>query len=191
MLCPRPLCANPTTRPGDCCPTCDDSNCKFKGCVNFLPDGGVQWAENPCFVCQCDLERNQPICFIIDCFFPTKEQCFGRPVITRPNECCPTCDFGIPETKCGLVPQVFGQRNITVSSSNSARECSREVVSRGCDKTGFRLGSKRFRCQARQGKRLVRFDKNCPLCLGTYKDNVHCRAVRDDSLIVGCDLVVP
>ncbi len=192
VQCPGPLCANPVVPKGECCGTCENSNCKFKGCVNFLPDGGgVRWAETPCFVCQCDVERNQQFCFIIDCLFPTKEQCFGRPVITRPNECCPTCDFGIPSRRCGLVPQLFGQKNITVSASDTTRSCTEEVVTRGCDKFGFRVGKKRFRCQEVKGKRLVRFDKNCPLCVGTYTDSVRCKAVRDDDLIVGCDLIVP
>lgn len=190
VLCPRPLCANPETPPGECCPVCDNSNCKFKGCVNFLPGGGVQWAETPCIICQCDIKNNQPICAIIDCFFLTKELCFGRPVITRPNECCPTCDFGTPDIGCSLVPQVFGRENITVTSSPSDRSCTEQVVKKGCDKFGFRFRNKRFRCEPKQGKRLVRFDKNCPLCLGTYTDNVRCKAVRDDNLIVGCDLVV-
>lgn len=190
--CPRPLCANPVTPPGQCCPSCENSNCKFKGCVNFRPGGGVRWAETPCIVCQCDVARNQKFCFIIDCFFPTREQCFGRPVITRPNECCPTCDFGVPPRRCGLVPQVFGRQNITVSSQPGfgRRNCTEQVVRKGCDKIGFRAGKRRFRCQPIKGKRLVRFDQSCPLCVGTYRDNVRCRAVRDDDLIVGCDLIV-
>jgi hypothetical protein len=190
VLCARPLCANPVTPEGECCPSCENSNCKFKGCVNFLPGGGVQWAENPCFVCQCDVKSNQQFCFIIDCFFPTKEQCFGRPVITRPNECCPTCDFGIPKRRCGLVPQLFGRENITVSSSTTNRNCTEEVVKRGCDKIGFRAGKKRFRCQPVKGKRRVEFDDNCPLCDARYTDNVRCKRVRDDDLIVGCDFIV-
>lgn len=190
VRCARPLCANPVTPKGQCCGSCENSNCKFKGCVNFLPGGGVQWAENPCFVCQCDVENNRQFCFIIDCFFPSKEDCFGRPVITRPNECCPTCDFGTPSKRCGLVPQLFGRENITVSSSASGKDCTEQVVRKGCDKTGFRAGSKRFRCQPVKGKRLIRFDKNCPLCFGHYRDNVRCKAVRDDNLIVGCDLIV-
>ena len=163
--------------------------CVAYECVNFLPHGRVRWAANP--VCQCDIERNQPFCFIIDCFAPTKEQCFGRSVVTRPNECCTSCNFRIPNNRCGLVPQLFGQRNITVGASNTAKECSEEVVSRGCDKIGFRSGNKRFRCQAVKGKRLVRFDENCPLCRGIYTDNVRCKAVRDDDLLVGCDLELP
>lgn len=89
-----------------------------------------------------------------------------------------------------MVPQLFGRENITVSSSASGKDCTEQVVRKGCDKIGFRAGSKRFRCQPVKGKRLIRFDKNCPLCFGHYRDNVRCKAVRDDNLIVGCDLIV-
>ena len=60
-----------------------------------------------------------------------------------------------------------------------------------CDKAGFRASrNRRFRCEEVEGKRLVRFDENCPLCVGTYEDNVRCKAVRDDTFVVGCDFTV-
>ena len=190
VLCAKPLCANPVTPKGECCPSCENSNCKFEGCVNYLPGGGVQWAPSPCTFCRCDVESNQQFCAIIDCFPLTEKDCFGYPVITRPNECCPSCDFGVPENRCRLVPQIFGRENITVSSDRG-RTCSEEVIKKGCDKFGFRSSSgKRFRCTPKEGKRLLRFDENCPLCRATYTDNVRCRPVRDDSIIVGCDFVV-
>ena len=191
VLCPRPLCANPETPPGECCPVCDNSNCLFKGCVNFLKDGRAQWFETPCIGCECDNENNQKFCFIIDCFRLTEEDCFGNPVVTRPNDCCPSCDFGTPEKGCSLVPQAFGRENITVSTSRGVRTCTEEITKKGCDKFGFRSGGKKFKCEAKKGRRLVRFDKNCPLSIGAYDDNVRCKAVRDDNIVVGCDLVVP
>ena len=190
VLCPRPLCANPVTPPGECCPSCENSNCKFKGCVNFLPDGVVQWAETPCIFCQCDKDNNQQFCSIIDCFRLTKEDCFGFPVVTRPNECCPSCDFGVPETTCRVVPQVFGAQNITVTSRPGFNICTKQIQRRGCDKFGFRKGNKKFRCEPKEGKRLVRFGKTCPLCVGAYRDVVRCTPVKDNSIVVGCDLIV-
>lgn len=86
--------------------------------------------------------------------------------------------------------QVLGKENITVTSGYSPRSCTKQVVKRGCDKYGFRLGNKRFRCDAVSGKKVVRFEEHCPLSVGVYQDNVRCRAVRDDTLIVGCDFVV-
>ncbi len=54
VLCARPLCANPATPPGQCCPSCEDSNCKFEGCVNFDEEFGPRWQPNPCKICQCN-----------------------------------------------------------------------------------------------------------------------------------------
>ena len=189
VRCARPLCANPVTPPGQCCPSCENSNCKFEGCVNFLPDGGVQWSPTPCLFCICDVERNEKITAIIDCFFLTKEDCCGFPVVTRDNECCPSCDFGTRERGCFVVPQIFGKQNITVSDRSNT--CSTQVVKKTCDKASFRTSrGQKFRCDAREGKRKVKFGENCPLCDGTYTDTVRCRARRDNDIIVGCDLVV-
>ena len=111
-------------------------------------------------------------------------------MITRPNECCPSCDFGTPPRRCKLVPQVFGRENITVTADSSGRNCTEQIVRKTCDKIGFRSRGEKFRCDPVKGKRSVRFDKNCPLSHGSFKDNVKCKRVRDNNLIVGCDLVV-
>ena len=191
VLCARPLCANPVTPPGECCPSCKDSNCNFTGCVNFNDKFGPQWQPNPCKFCQCDKERNEPICAVSRCSIPpTREDCFGFPVVTKPWECCSSCDFGKPETGCFVVPQVFSKRNITVSQSIGRNQCSAEVNDHTCDKFGFRFRGKKFRCDPVQGRRLVRFGKTCPLAWGVRKDTVRCRAVRDNSINVGCDLIV-
>lgn len=190
VLCPRPLCANPTLKPGQCCPSCDDSNCKFKGCVSFLPNGDARWAPTPCSLCRCNKELNQQFCATFDCFFPSKEDCFGHPVITKPNECCPTCDFGVPDNKCKVVPQLFGRQNITVSATPGAKSCSKAIVKSTCDKFVFRSGGEKFRCDPVEGRRLLRFGKRCPLNKATYTDVTRCKVVRDDSVVAGCDLTV-
>ena len=191
VFCPRALCANPVIPPGECCPSCENSGCKFEGCVNFLGDGTIQWQPSPCFICQCDFERNETVCAILDCFFPpTREDCFGYPVVTRPGDCCPSCDFGIPDKRCKVVPQIrsLGSRNITVNDGD--RTCTKQVVKRRCDKEGFRAFGRRFACKPLMGKRSVRFDKNCPLCSGQFDDVIRCRVARDDNLLVGCDFTV-
>ena len=190
VLCPRPLCANPKVKPGDCCPTCEDSNCKFEGCVNFFSNGGVRWSPSPCFICQCNEELNQKICAIIDCFFPTQEDCFGYPIITKPNECCPRCDFGVPDDTCRVVPQIFGEQNITVTTTPGSKSCSKRIIRRTCDKLGFRSQGRKFRCDQVEGSRALRFDKNCPLNIATYTDVIRCNIIQDDSVNVGCDLIV-
>lgn len=190
VTCPVPLCANPKLKPGDCCLTCEDSKCKFEGCVNFLTDGRVQWAPSPCFLCQCDEAQNQKYCGIFDCFFITEEDCFGYPVVTKPNECCPRCDFGIPDDTCGVVPQIHGERQISVSAMPGSTSCNKTITRHTCDKIGFRSEGKTYRCSEVQGRRSVRFDQNCPLIWGIYDDVTRCRVVEDEDLVVGCDLVV-
>ena len=189
VRCRRPLCANPVTPPGECCPSCENSGCKFEGCVNFRSNGEPLWQPSPCFQCSCS--DNETICAIIDCFALSKEDCFGRPVITRPWECCPSCDFGTPDDRCSAVPipkSFGGLSNITVS--NGFRSCSREVILHTCTPRAFRSRGKKFRCEPRESKRPVKFEKGCPLCVGFYQDVVRCKAVRDDDEIVGCDLFV-
>ena len=88
------------------------------------------------------------------------------------------------------MPQVFSQRNITVTEERNPNSCSRQIVKRTCDKVGFRAFGRKFRCVPVQGGRFVQFDKMCPLRFGFFRDVVACRAVRDNNVIVGCDLVV-
>ena len=191
VRCRRPLCANPVTPPGQCCPSCENSGCKFEGCVNFLSDGEPQWQPNPCVFCSCT--DNRTICAAIVCRQLRKEDCFGFPVVTKQGECCPSCNFSTPDRRCVTVPRVFSQKNITVTETDrfgATRSCTRQVVERTCDKIGFRARGRKFRCAPRRGKRRVRFRNSCPLCSGFFTDVVRCRAVRDDSIVVGCDLVV-
>ena len=114
------------------------------------------------FICVCNKELNQQFCAIIDCIFLTKD-CFGYPVVTRLNECCPRCDFGVPDDTSKLVPQVFGRQNITVSATPGTRSCSKTVVKRTCDKLAFRSKGKKFHCDPAEGKRVINFEKRCPL----------------------------
>jgi len=191
VRCRCPLCANPVTPPGQCCPSCENSSCIFGGCVNFLSNGQPQWQPNPCVLCSCI--NNQTICASIGCRPLEKEDCFGFPVVTKPGECCPSCNFSIPKRRCAAVPRVFSRKNITVTEEDqfgSTRSCTRQVVERTCDKVGFRAYGKKFHCAALRRKRRVRFRDNCPLCSGFFTDVVWCRPVRDDTIVVGCDLVV-
>ena len=190
VTCPRPLCANPKYKPGDCCATCEDSLCKFEGCVSFLTDGQVQWAPSPCSLCQCNKELNQKYFGVTDCYFIREEDCFGYPVVTKPDECCPRCDFGVPDDTCQVVPQILGKQDISVSATPGYSSCNKTIIKKTCDKIGFRSGGKKYRCSQVEGRRVVRFDQNCPLSWGVYNDVTSCRAVEDDDLVVGCDLVV-
>lgn len=188
VTCSRALCADPVIPPGECCPSCENSSCKFEGCVNFLSDGRVQWQPDPCVTCFC--VDNSTICGSIGCRPLREEDCFGFPVVTKPGECCLSCNFSIPARRCAAVPQVFSQRNITVTEERNPNSCSRQIVKRTCDKVDFRAFGRKFRCAPVQGGRFVRFDRMCPLRFGFFRDVVACRPVRDNNVIVGCDLVV-
>ena len=197
VLCSRPLCANPTLKPGECCPTCEDSNCKFKGCVNFNVslDGRTQWAPQPCLICHCDIEQNQPLCAMIDCGpTPTEAECLGYPVVRKPNRCCAECDFGVTDDTCQVVPQVSlsgGIRDeIQVTATRGRQSCSNLIIPHTCDKVAFRSGDKKFRCEPVEGKKMTNFDQSCPISKATYTDVTKCRIVEDSTLFVGCDLVV-
>ncbi len=191
VLCARPLCANPVTPPGQCCPNCDDSNCKFEGCVNFNDQNRPRWQPDPCTTCQCDNENNQQFCAAVACRFLTEEDCFGYPVVTKPDQCCPSCDFGTPDTGCHVVPRLFSQTNITVTQSQgSLPSCSTKVRKSTCDKIGFESRGKKFRCDEASGIRVVRFGKKCPVVWGVRHDVVRCKAVADDTVPIGCDLRV-
>ena len=86
-----------------------------------------------------------------------------------------------------MVPSA--KKNITVSSG--FQKCSETVIEHKCDKLGFRKRNKKFRCQPKEIKKAVDFDDDkCPLCAGLYTDVVKCKAVPDNDINVGCDLVV-
>ena len=192
--CSEPLCANPQLKPGECCSSCEDSNCIFEGCVNFNVNGRTKWAPDPCRICQCDEERNEALCAVIDCGpTPTEADCLGFPVVTKPNTCCPQCDFGVPDNTCQPVPQVSlgGGRSheIQITASQGFQSCSTLITPQTCDKFAFRSGSKKFRCDPVEGQRTVAFD-NCPINSANYTDVTSCEIIEDSTLIVGCDLVV-
>ena len=197
VQCPRPLCANPTFRPGECCPSCEESNCKFQGCVNFnvSVDGRTtKWAPQPCLICQCDEEKNQPLCAAIGCGpTPTEAECLGYPVVRKPNSCCAECDFGVPDDTCEVVPRVSlgGVRDeIQITATRGRQSCSNLIIQSTCDKAVFRSGDKKFRCEPVEGKKMTSFDQNCPISKATYTDVTRCRTIEDSTLFAGCDLVV-
>ena len=190
-----PLCANPYIPPGECCPSCENSGCMFKGCVQFIgeldPESGslpVQWKPEGCITCTC--QNNNTLCGGLGCpvgFPPPPDPCFGYPTTTKPWECCPVCDFGISDTKCGVVPA----QNRTFSLKSGDSICSETVVEHRCDKRGIltRRG-KRFACEPVYRKRQVEITGCVPFTHVSYQDVVRCKKVQDNDLDVGCDLFI-
>ena len=183
VRCERPLCANPVTPPGECCPSCENSGCVFEGCVQFpkKPWQEVQWKPEPCKTCVC--VNNEPVCGLVAC--PGPEPCFGYPLVKKPWECCTSCDFGIPDNKCGVVPS----RKHPFETSPA---CSSHVLLHKCDKANFRRNSgKTFRCKPVFKHRRSHLPPcAAPLRKVVYNDVVQCKAVRDDNIRVGCDLIL-
>lgn len=188
VTCPPALCANPVTIVGECCPSCVGSGCMFKGCVTFSSYGRPHWQPTPCETCSC--YNNEPGCRSRQCQELTETDCYGHPVVTKPNECCQSCDFGTPATGCHVVrqPKAWGQKGINIKSGY--RSCAEEIFYHECDKRGFRADGKKYRCVPQYGKRMVTFGAWCPMSEGFYQDVVQCNAVEDAHIIVGCDLFV-
>lgn len=193
--CPTPLCADPITPPGKCCPTCALSKCKFEGCVQFHPNSPfapVRWLPEPCEICHC--QGGKKLCGAIGCSgFIGPDPCFGRPLTPvgpTPSVCCPRCDFGVPETACRAVP--FKRKPFSIQHGGST--CSGEVTQHKCDKIGYRKNGKMFRCEAVERNRYVSVSGNgCdPFSVIAHRDVRYCRAVEDDDLFgaEGCDLIV-
>ncbi len=192
VLCQKPLCANPVTPPGKCCPSCDNSQCKFGGCVQFEPGNRVQWKPDPCTTCSCF--QNQTVCAAIGCAGPPgPDPCFGRPLTSvgfRPSVCCPRCDFGVPEQACRAVPS----KRRSFSLNHGGGTCTGSVIERQCDKIGFRKRGRKFRCVPVRRTRSVSLKgPNCsPFTKLLYKNVIYCRAVLDNSLTnaEGCDKII-
>jgi len=193
VQCPRPLCANPVTPDGECCPSCENSNCKFQGCVNII-NGEASWKPDPCSTCFC--RDNEMLCGIKGCRPLTQEACLGFPVIQRPDRCCQSCDFGKPDLGCFAIAGLTASSNITVSETDklgSVREpCSAEVPRYMCDKIGFRYRGRNFRCEPVMRFSYVRFEDGCPLEWGLRRATTVCKPVQDDNIgpHVGCDFIV-
>ncbi len=197
VRCPTPLCANPTVPPGECCPTCENSGCKFEGCVQFIEGPGDQdviWKPSGgCIDCFC--RDNQTLCGGVGCpigpIFPPNveppDPCFGFPQTRKPWECCPVCNYSLPENQCIVVPAQ--RRNVTLTSLGQS--CEASIVEHQCNKRGFlRRNGQRYRCRPVFRERTERLSQCFPFTRITYRDVIRCKAERNDNLDVGCDLFI-
>ena len=197
VACPTPLCANPVTPPGRCCPTCDHSLCKFQGCVQFLgPPGSktVQWKPDRCGSCKCS-ENGQPMCSGKGCpqgpRAPGTVLCNGRPQVTLPWECCPVCDYGTPQGECNVV--VDKKLTYKLSTETVRPTCSIDLTFHTCDKRGFMNDQGvRFECTPVRKQVTVQPTGSCGIAKPelVFEDVVDCSPVRNDNLEVGCDITV-
>ncbi|XP_065912478.1 uncharacterized protein DDB_G0274171-like [Dysidea avara] len=179
VRCARPLCSNPTHKPGECCPTCDESVCNFKGCVSGGKD--PSWQPDQCTRCRCSSDKQSFMCVGTPC---AHFDCGDKPFRTVPGNCCPTCDQGIPDDMCGVVPRE--ERIVTVRSRG--RRFTGTIVLHKCDKSFIQRDDTIFSCVPTNGRRTVRLSVGRRQKRYKYRDVTECNAVPWSET---CDLFVP
>ena len=134
--CPPVNCADPTYREN--CPSCEHSNCTLEGCVQHTWHGTI-WRPDPCTVCQCI--AGQKSCYEVVCHEP---ECFGYPNTTKPNHCCPECDWGIANNECGPIPVAWKSLYVALGDNH---HCQKDVLVHECDKRIVWKDGKYYRCK--------------------------------------------
>lgn len=166
VRCARPLCGNPTYKPGACCPTCDDDDvCKFRGCVSASDD---VWRPDHCTSCRCSSDGQSVTCLGTPC-----EYFNCTPFRTVPGNCCPTCDYGIRDRKCGVVPL----KQMTITVKRRSRRVTRTVTLHQCDKPFIKKGNSIFSCVPKRGRRKEKLPQNLRPHI-RYEDVIRCKPVR-------------
>ena len=144
--CPPALCADPVRPEGECCETCVNSSCRYRGCVHFGAFG-PQWYPDPCTLCGCT--DGKEVCVQIACSVP---ECFGFPLTVDPDACCPRCDYGIAADECAPIPVA----NVSLYASlGDGDQCQYEVTRHDCDKAFLVKDGKVKECVARKRARPV------------------------------------
>ena len=178
VRCARPLCVNPTYKPGACCPTCDDDVCKLSGCVSNKFNN--TWQPDQCTTCRCSRDGQSIGCLGTPCGF---FNCSGRPFRTVPGNCCPTCDYGISDKKCGVV--AMGER--TISVTRRSRTIDVQVTVHQCDKQFVKRGNTVFSCVPIHGQKRKRLPLRGQRSFVRYQDVIKCKRVCWSST---CDLFI-
>lgn len=168
--CPPLTCADPEydSQQNGKCPNCDNSMCMFRGCVHWGAFG-PQWRPDPCTWCTCHAKRK--LCTKIEC--DSYLECYGYPSRVKEGDCCPTCDFGVPEDECGVIPTGIKSLYTALGDYN----CQKDVVLHGCNKE-FIAGQdgKYYRCRPVKSLREIVMGEECYSGIQqvTYMDTDHC-----------------
>lgn len=165
--CPPVTCADPSYSIDDPCPSCEYSQCKYRGCV-ISGAFGRYWKPDNCTYCSC--WRGREFCHQMSC---QQHDCHGFPTVTEPGKCCSSCDYGIGKYDCGVIPTE--QKSVYVSLGENS--CKRDVLLSSCDKNVFRDESgKWFQCMATMSNKTVSLDEDCTAGVKevTYIDVVNC-----------------
>lgn len=177
--CPPPLCADAVRVDGQCCETCDNSSCLYRGCVHFGAFG-PQWYPDPCTLCGC--HGGEEVCTEIVCDVP---ECFGFPLVTDPDACCPRCDFGIAEDKCAPVPV----RNVSLYATlGDSSQCQYEVTIHECDKQFLLKNGKVHQCIGKKRAKPIVTNDCEDIRKVIVEDTTSCRVRRPRAPIADLDL---
>lgn len=187
--CPPRNCSDPRPVDGQCCQTCEGSSCVWRGCVHFGAFG-AQWYPNPCTVCGC--QDGAEVCTKIVCETP---ECFGFPLRTDPNSCCPKCDWGIPNNDCRPIPVANVSLYVALGD---AEQCQYEVTTHQCDKRYVQKNGDTYECRSKMRGRPVDTQGCRNIRKVIYEDIGTCRLKRLRALPLDfdpnpteCNLVVP
>lgn len=126
--------------------------CPMRGCIKSGAFG-VTWRPEPCTTCYCDAEGRER-CYERRC---PKLDCFGYPNKTEPWACCPVCDFGVPDDRCGAVP---ARREALYVALGDA-QCHAEVVTQDCNKRVVYRDGEWYKCVAAQKRNRAVFLEGC------------------------------
>lgn len=128
------------------------SPCPMRGCIKSGAFG-VTWRPEPCKTCFCDADGREQ-CYEQRC--PPLD-CFGYPNKTEPWACCPVCDFGVPDDRCGVVPT--SRKALYVSLGDA--QCRTEVVTQDCNKPVVYRDRKWYKCVAKPKRNRAVILKDC------------------------------
>ena len=177
--CPPSLCADPVRADGQCCETCENSSCNYRGCVYFGPFG-PQWYPDPCMLCSC--RSGEEVCAAIDCPVP---ECFGFPLVTDPNACCPRCDWGIGDDECAPVPA----RNVSLYATlGDGAQCQYEVTVHDCDKPFLSKNGEIFECIGKKRAKRILTEDCVDIRKVILEDTTKCIVRRPRAPIADLDL---
>ena len=109
-------------------------------------------------------------------------------------ECCATCDYGVLENECVVVPSysLTYQLGMEEYQTYNSR-CSVMLTFHRCDKRGYMdENGRRYECKPVMGQLSRKLSGgSCDALMElAYEDVVECEATRNNNLNVGCDIYV-
>ena len=152
--CPALTCADPDYRTDPCCGDCSRSRCQLKGRV-YHGAHFTEWYPSPCSRCICS-PTGETTCTNVTCPESTRTcEKMGYQLERKEGECCPTCNYGIPSSSCGLVRT----HNTTITAKrDDGEECITVVTLHSCDKSIATTATGNYLCMPTTGDRVINLE---------------------------------